>query len=184
MLRLNCLVATCVLALTVGAANAGTFDVTGSSGLPLGGTITIDTSAGMVTSEDVTIPNPPNPTSSAFTDLTSSMSSGGGTDWNITVNTPTSPEIYYLLMVLPTSSLVGYGGGSIITAVLYDNVTGFEEPIASCGEAAPAACGSLTLASTTPPSTPLPATLPLFAGGLGALGLLGWRRKRKARMVA
>jgi hypothetical protein len=27
--------------------------------------------------------------------------------------------------------------------------------------------------------TPLPATLPLFATGLGALGLLGWRRKRK-----
>jgi hypothetical protein len=29
-------------------------------------------------------------------------------------------------------------------------------------------------------STPLPAALPLFAGGLSALGLLGWRRKRKA----
>jgi hypothetical protein len=29
-------------------------------------------------------------------------------------------------------------------------------------------------------STPLPATLTLFASGLGALGLLGWRRKRKA----
>jgi phospholipase/lecithinase/hemolysin len=29
--------------------------------------------------------------------------------------------------------------------------------------------------------TPLPATLPLFATGLGALGLLGWRRKRKAQ---
>ncbi len=28
--------------------------------------------------------------------------------------------------------------------------------------------------------TPLPATLPLFAAGLGAMGLLGWRRKRKA----
>jgi PEP-CTERM motif len=28
-------------------------------------------------------------------------------------------------------------------------------------------------------TTPLPATLPLFASGLGALGLLGWRRKRK-----
>ena len=27
--------------------------------------------------------------------------------------------------------------------------------------------------------TPLPAALPLFAAGLGALGLLGWRRKRK-----
>jgi len=29
--------------------------------------------------------------------------------------------------------------------------------------------------------TPLPAALPLFATGLGALGLLGWRRKKKAR---
>ena len=28
--------------------------------------------------------------------------------------------------------------------------------------------------------TPLPATLPLFASGLVGLGLLGWRRKRKA----
>ena len=32
--------------------------------------------------------------------------------------------------------------------------------------------GSLT-------ETPLPAALPLFATGLGAMGLLGWRRKRK-----
>lgn len=29
-------------------------------------------------------------------------------------------------------------------------------------------------------TTPLPAALPLFATGLGALGLLGWRRSRKA----
>ena len=32
-------------------------------------------------------------------------------------------------------------------------------------------------------TTPLPATLPLFATGLGGLGLLGWRRKRKAQAV-
>ena len=31
---------------------------------------------------------------------------------------------------------------------------------------------------------PLPAALPLFATGLGGLGLLGWRRKRKAQAVA
>ena len=30
-----------------------------------------------------------------------------------------------------------------------------------------------------PAATPLPAALPLFATGLGALGLLGWRRNRK-----
>jgi hypothetical protein len=28
-------------------------------------------------------------------------------------------------------------------------------------------------------ATPLPAALPLFAGGVGALGLFGWRKKRK-----
>jgi hypothetical protein len=33
-------------------------------------------------------------------------------------------------------------------------------------------------------SVPLPATLPLFATGLGGLGLLGWRRKRKAAALA
>jgi hypothetical protein len=34
------------------------------------------------------------------------------------------------------------------------------------------------------PATPLPATLPLFATGLGALGLFGRRRKRRAQVVA
>ena len=32
-------------------------------------------------------------------------------------------------------------------------------------------------------ATPLPAALPLFATGLGALGLLGWRRKRRAAIA-
>jgi hypothetical protein len=33
-------------------------------------------------------------------------------------------------------------------------------------------------------TTPLPAALPLFATGLGAAGLFGWRRKRKAAATA
>jgi hypothetical protein len=49
--------------------------------------------------------------------------------------------------------------------------------------------GGITLLSETYPleegfQTPLPAALPLFATGLGALGLLGWRRKRKGAAVA
>ena len=32
--------------------------------------------------------------------------------------------------------------------------------------------------------TPLPAALPLFATGLSAMGLLGWRRKRKGALAA
>ena len=37
-----------------------------------------------------------------------------------------------------------------------------------------------TITVEHPSTVPLPATLPLFVKGLGALGLLGWRRKRKA----
>jgi type VI protein secretion system component Hcp len=38
-----------------------------------------------------------------------------------------------------------------------------------------------TITFTATSATPLPAALPLFATGLGALGLLGWLRKRKSR---
>ena len=42
----------------------------------------------------------------------------------------------------------------------------------------------LQISPTAPADTPLPGALPLFATGLGALGLLGWRRKRKAKAAA
>jgi hypothetical protein len=37
----------------------------------------------------------------------------------------------------------------------------------------------LTVTNPDLSATPLPATLPLFATGLGAMGLFGWRKKRK-----
>jgi hypothetical protein len=40
--------------------------------------------------------------------------------------------------------------------------------------------GDITAAS----ATPLPAALPLFASGLGGLGFLGWRRKKKTAIAA
>ena len=39
---------------------------------------------------------------------------------------------------------------------------------------------SYAIAEVSTSATPLPGALPLFATGLGALGLFGWRRKRKA----
>jgi len=61
--------------------------------------------------------------------------------------------------ISPFSQLSGHG-------IDPASVTGFSE--------------ALQFAPQTPLTTPLPAALPLFAGGLGALGLLSLRRKRKA----
>ena len=45
--------------------------------------------------------------------------------------------------------------------------------------------GHIGSADFTPPAdTPLPAALPLFTTGLGALGLIGWRRKKKSAALA
>ncbi len=44
--------------------------------------------------------------------------------------------------------------------------------------------GTWSAAAEPPPPTPLPAALPLFATGLGIMGLFGWRRKRKAQAAA
>jgi hypothetical protein len=44
--------------------------------------------------------------------------------------------------------------------------------------------GVIDFGDETLSSVPLPATLPLFATGIGGLGLLGWRRKNKAKAVA
>src|ERR1019366_3855344 len=51
----------------------------------------------------------------------------------------------------------------------------------------PAVCvedSQLTITTPSTSATPLPAALPLFATGIGALGLLGWRRKRKNAALA
>ena len=74
-----------------------------------------------------------------------------------------------------TADLTGFIGGTIISWEV--------------GQSVPVICG--TTCPTFPSGesgsidpTPLPAALPLFASGLGALGLLGWRRKKKAAALA
>ena len=61
---------------------------------------------------------------------------------------------------------------------------GFQVVWASPAESAFASFGNISTSMPTltyaTATTPLPAAFPLFATGLGALSLLGWRRKRKA----
>jgi hypothetical protein len=44
--------------------------------------------------------------------------------------------------------------------------------------------GELNSGSLTPAATPIPATLPLFAGGLGFVGYLARCRKRNSQALA
>jgi hypothetical protein len=74
----------------------------------------------------------------------------------------------------------GQGGYSISTTTSGDafNLLPGGGRIASSGSSGPGVwSGPIPDAFST---TPLPGALPLFATGLGALGLIGWRRKRKA----
>jgi hypothetical protein len=49
-----------------------------------------------------------------------------------------------------------------------------------CSAGKESAAGTFVSDASDAAATPLPATLPLLATGLGALGLLGWRRKKKS----
>jgi len=173
MLRSCCLAATCLLAVTVGTAKADTFDVTGSSTIPMGGTLTIDSSTGDVGPEDVTVPNPPNTTGLDFTDLTSSML-GSGSTWDITLNQGATG--YSLLLILPVTTLVGYSGGTIDEAELYQTATGPEGgTLCTTGD-----CGALTASSSGGSSVPEPSTWAMMLPGLAFLGYAGYRRTRSS----
>jgi hypothetical protein len=63
--------------------------------------------------------------------------------------------------------------------LLYENTCNFAEDFATVSRT-----GINWSVKTVDLPTPLPASLPLFASGLGGLGLLGWRRKRKAAALA
>ena len=65
-------------------------------------------------------------------------------------------------------------GGTFDSVVLSSTTNAFEF--------ADLTVGSGAFTPFTP--TPLPGALPLFATGFGALGLFGWRRKRKAAAIA
>lgn len=88
-----------------------------------------------------------------------------GTLWSTTGSTGYSSLVSFLI---PAGSF--QGSNVFEVAVQNDPFTGANPT------------GLLVSVSVSP--TPLPAALPLFATGLGALGVLGWRKKKKTAALA
>jgi hypothetical protein len=183
--------AACALALSVGAAKASVvYDVDLSAGIrgSVTGTITTDgtigtLNSGNITGWDLTLnegsdtfvlqPGVGNDvtilgtqTSATATGLFFNFSGTGIV--GLTFTSAASPSNVFLCFGLAGTCLAGIGDGIVFGGGAF---SGFQIHTES---------GLVEIAQ----ATPLPAALPLFASGLGALGLLGWRRKRKAQAVA
>ena len=169
------------------ATGSGAFDLTGlalrATGTFEAGITPSTPGAGIGLSATPNFPN-------TFSDFVYSGISGPtsfGSGGNILASSSSGPEVL-LLDYAPFGGFTlwipqTYSSGTLLASSqdIFDNQT-----LASLGITP----GTYTWTwdnganSFTITTTPLPAALPLFATGLGGLGLLGWRRKKKASSVA
>jgi hypothetical protein len=99
--------------------------------------------------------------------LTPNWSLATGTYWLVAVANSGSVMDWISFFTPPPGPRFAFGNGTG-SAGNWIDAGSQQEPMA-------------LISTGTPVSTvPLPAALPLFARGLGALGPLGWRRKKKA----
>ena len=152
-----------VLLLSVGGAKASTvFAATGAAT----GEVTIDTVTGSIISGDLKVSG----ISSDLTNLIFSQTTPARFEF---ADAATGIGDRAFFSFPPTSTLVGFSGGTAGTS-----------SFTNCVLPGTVNCSVSRIGDTTFTATPLPAALPLFATGIGGLGLLGWRRKRKALAVA
>ena len=174
---------------SIGAANANTYSVDGifSNGALLTGTIGVNNGALL----------------SADLNADGSIPGDGATFWNGRVTC--EKESCDPLLVSPIFYTVGlslvretydastqtydffFNGGAILAWLNFDFtlepsgtsglITGGNDFDPACGPPDICPVGASLIGGSLL-TTPAPAALPLFAFGLGAIGLLGWRRKR------
>ncbi len=157
--------AVCAIALTavlyaIGTGSAmadSVFDVSGTftDGPDLSGTITINTSTGLITSADLQTDG------ATFDDILGQDGTSFPGHWYAAINAPGFPGD--LQLVFDASSLVNYSGGSLST----------QTTLYHAGPPYDLASGTVTLASVPEPSSLVLAGI-AAAGGLGVL----WRRRR------
>ncbi len=163
-----------VLALSGGAASAVTFDwsTTGPTG---SGTFTAtDDGSGQYTITDIT---------GTFEGYNITELSLPGTYYNDNLLfypvLPDSPQLdssgVSFLAADPGNALSAYAFNLNFQADSGYGYTTVFFPLSFLGNS----YGGIDTFAASTSVTPLPAALPLFATGIGAMGLLGWRRKRK-----
>lgn len=172
------LAAMCLTALIAGQANATTYSPFNVSGtftdqfrdtFALTGSFEVNMTSGLVADASLRLAG------EAWTNIVSQGGSGSFYDLSIQTpifnagcsasnNGPGCHDILNLVLSESPSMLLADHGGSIVGGFVNLTDAGF----------------AITSVNGAVSTTPLPAALPLFATGLGALGLFGWRRKRKA----
>ena len=169
--------------------NSTTFTPSGGSGVYNFFTASTNSIAGFLgTSLATAIGAAGNYANGATSSTPVTSASAGNTEWRFTFSV-SSPQ---LLSVTHDDGVALFGASGVIKP---DNETTNAAAIPQAVDGATLytlLAGNYTLyyvssndlpevlQTTLTPTIPLPATLPLFATGLAGLGLLGWRRKKKA----
>jgi hypothetical protein len=147
-----------------------TLDATGT----ISGTFTYNTSSYVMTNIDVTISGATGFDGTyTYTYEPFDASSSVGFQY---ASDSASDNVFALLLLYFSLPLDGSPGLDHLSAIFGYNL-GHD-----CGQGTGNNCelgGAPLSGGVEIESTPLPAALPLFATGLGAMGLFGWRRKRK-----
>jgi hypothetical protein len=124
----------------------------------------------------------------SYTSLSDSDHLTGTITWSFIQDNTTTPHFFGSLVVSTVtgdsafSSTFAMGQTLPIDLITQALACGCTLEDVANAATAPIRTTALVGSGTVNP-VPLPAALPLFATGLGALGLLGWRRKRKAQAI-
>jgi len=151
------------ITLDVAGVVAAATNTTCAPACTLGGSFVLDNTNSTINSINITMTGG-SPVAGPFT----IFSGNNGGFWDFSNSAGDS------LRLLINSNLAGYLGGPILNI----RVDSFSGTIINPVSWFPGT-GTLTVQAT-----PIPAALPLFASGLGVIGLLGWRRKKKRATLA
>lgn len=175
------------------SASASTYDISGQFPFPFSSDTfsgTIDVSGSSVTAADITLSGPG--INLSFDELTDvAFSNEVGSIYNLLVDNALYSLGFTFTLPDASNNETGLLGFAVLTEYFQKQICGPDKT--NCHEVTipkvirVGGYGDVTLTSVIGPpggdnATPLPTTLPLFATGLGALGLMGWRRKRKAKI--